>query len=58
VVTYDGVLAIWDLDKPGKEKYAHNIANLEGKAKVRSICWSTARAELFSANADGTVTFW
>jgi len=24
----DGILAIWDLDKPGKEKYAHNIANL------------------------------
>jgi len=54
----DGVLAIWDLDKPGKEKYAHNIANLQGKAKVRSVVWSSSRAELFSANADGTVTFW
>jgi len=30
----DGVLAIIDLQKPGKEKYAHNIANLQGKAKV------------------------
>jgi len=30
----DGVLALIDLQKPGKEKYAHNIANLQGKAKV------------------------
>jgi WD40 repeat protein len=54
----DGILAIWDLDKPGKEKFAHNIANLHGKAKVRATAWSTSRTELMSANADGTVTFW
>jgi hypothetical protein len=30
----DGVLGIWDLQKPGKEKYATNIANLAGKKGV------------------------
>jgi len=30
----DGVLAIWDLQKPGKEKFASNIANLSGKKGV------------------------
>jgi len=54
----DGVLAIWDLDKPGKEKYAHNIASLQGKEKVRYAVWSSGRAELMSGNGDGTVTFW
>jgi len=54
----DGVFAIHDLDKPGKEKYAHNIANLRGKPKVRFCVWSPGRAELMSGNDDGTVTFW
>jgi len=54
----DGVLAIHDLEKPGKEKYAINIANLQGKPKVRTVAWSTSRAELMSGNDDGTVTFW
>jgi len=54
----DGAIAIWDLEKPGKEKYAINIANLNGKPKIRVTCWSTGRAELMSGNADGTVTFW
>lgn len=30
----DGVIALIDLQKPGKEKYAHNIASLTGKTKV------------------------
>ena len=30
----DGVLAITDLQKPGKERYSAVIANLEGKSKV------------------------
>jgi WD40 repeat protein len=54
----DGVLAIWDLGKPGREKFAHNIANLHGKTKVRYAAWSSGRSELFSGNGDGTVTFW
>jgi hypothetical protein len=30
----DGVLTITDMQKPGKEKYAHVIASLSGKPKV------------------------
>jgi WD40 repeat protein len=54
----DGVITIHDLHKPGKEKFASNIANLHGKTKVRSCVWSTGRYELYTGNEDGTLTFW
>jgi len=53
----DGTIALIDLQKPGKEKYAHNIASLTGRTKVRRIVWSTSRAEIYSAAEDGTVAF-
>lgn len=31
----DGVLAITDLQKPGKERYSVVVANFEGKPKVK-----------------------
>lgn len=54
----DGNLAIWDVGKPGKEKYASSLATLAGKPKVRVCKWANARQELISGNQDGTVTFW
>jgi hypothetical protein len=53
----DGVIALIDLQKPGKEKYAHNIASLTGKLKVRHIVWSSNRSEIYSGAEDGTVAF-
>jgi len=53
----DGVIALIDLQKPGKEKYAHNIASLTGKLKVRHIVWSSIRSEIYSGAEDGTVAF-
>lgn len=35
----DGELAIFDIDKPNREKYAKQVASLQGKEKVRSIAW-------------------
>jgi hypothetical protein len=35
----DGELAIFDIDKPNREKYAKQVASLQGKEKVRSIVW-------------------
>lgn len=54
----DGVIAIFDIGKPGKEKYASSRAMLNGKPKVRNCRWASARQELVSGNQDGTVTFW
>ena len=54
----DGVLAIFDIGKPGKEKYASSRAMLNGKPKVRVCKWASSRQELISGNQDGTVTFW
>ena len=54
----DGVIAIFDIGKPGKERYASSRAMLNGKPKVRTCRWATSRQELISGNQDGTVTFW
>jgi len=54
----DGVIAIFDIGKPGKEKYASSRAMLLGKPKVRTCKWASNRQELISGNQDGTVTFW
>jgi len=53
----DGTIALIDLQKPGKEKFAHNIASLSGRNKVRRVVWSTSRAEIYSGGEDGTVAF-
>lgn len=39
----DGQLNVFDLDKPGREKYAKISATLKGKEKVRSITWAQKR---------------
>jgi len=54
----DGVLALIDMQKPGKERYASIVANFEGKKKVRSCVWSTYRTELYTGTEDGVLTFW
>ena len=66
----DGVIALIDAQKPGKEKYAHNVANLTGKTKVQSefcrsynilkirrVVWSSIRAEIYGGSEDGTIAF-
>ena len=54
----DGELNVFDLDKPGREKYAKLNATLMGKDKVRSVCWSSKRNEIMCGTADGAITFW
>lgn len=39
----DGELNVFDLDKPGREKYAKMTAFMKGKEKVRSITWAPKR---------------
>ena len=40
----DGELNVFDMDKPGREKYAKLIVTLMGKDKVRSVTWSNKKA--------------
>jgi len=54
----DGQIAIWDMQKPGKEKFASMIAKLAGKPETRSLAWTPSRYELYSGTEDGTITFW
>ena len=39
----DGELNVFDLDKPGRQKYAKLNATIQGKQKIRSIAWSAKR---------------
>lgn len=54
----DGEVAIFDIDKPNREKYAKQVASLQGKEKVRSIVWLPDRSEVAVGTADGSITFW
>lgn len=49
---------MFDLDKPGREKYAKMNATLRGKEKVRAVTWASKRTEIISGYADGSITFW
>lgn len=54
----DGELNVFDLDKPGREKFAKMAATLRGKEKVRAICASDKRNEIYTGTEDGNITFW
>jgi len=54
----DGVLAVIDMQKPDRAKYAQPIAHLRGKKKVRCILWSSSKNEIYTGGEDGTLTFW
>ena len=54
----DGELNVFDLDKPGREKYAKMTAFMKGKEKVRAITWAPKRSEIITGTEDGSITFW
>lgn len=54
----EGEVAVFDIEKPGKEKFAKLSASLVGKKKVRSVTWSSSRSEIFVGTQDGTITIW
>ncbi|EAR93569.2 PX-SNARE domain protein (macronuclear) [Tetrahymena thermophila SB210] len=54
----DGEIAVIDIEKPGREKYAKLSASFVGKKKVRSVSWSGSRGEIYVGTQDGTITIW
>jgi len=46
----DGEIGIFDIEKPGREKFAKQSASLKGKTKLRFLDWSAARGEIFTGN--------
>lgn len=54
----DGELAMFEIEKPGKEKYAKQIASFKSKGKVRVIEWSANRGEIYLGHEDGIITIW
>ena len=52
----DGELCIFEIEKPGKEKFAKRIATFQSKSKVRSITWSSNRGEIYLGDEEGIIT--
>lgn len=52
------MISVFDIDKPGREKFAKQIAALMGKEKPRSLVWVPKRMEILVGHGNGTVTFW
>ena len=53
-----GEMNIYEMGKPGRERFAKRVATLQTKNKVRAIGWSKERKEAFLGHADGVVSIW
>ncbi len=55
---YDyGELCMFEIEKAGKEKFAKKIATFQSKKKVKALCWSSSRGEIYLGDEEGIITF-
>lgn len=54
----DGEIGVFDLQKPGREKFVKQTASFKGKTHVRYIEWSSSRGEVYVGCKDGSITVW
>ena len=54
----DGLIAVFDLDKPGKEKLTKQIAMFQGKENPRRLAWNPEKMEILVGMENGTIYFW
>ncbi|KRX05178.1 WD40-repeat-containing domain [Pseudocohnilembus persalinus] len=54
----DGEIGVFQLEKPGREKFVKQTASFKGKTNIRFIEWSSSRMEIYVGTKDGTVTVW
>ena len=53
-----GLISVYDIGKPGREKFAKNVAAYPGEKSSREIVWLKGRSEFAIGNSNGTVAFW
>jgi len=53
-----GLVSVYDIGKPGREKFAKNVANYPSSKGSREIVWLTGRSEFAIGGADGNIAFW
>lgn len=53
-----GLISVYDIGKPGKEKFAKNVANYPAQKGSREICWLTGRSEFAIGDSHGNIAFW
>lgn len=52
----DGELCMFEIEKPGKEKFAKKIATFQTKKKIKCITWSSNRGEIYLGDDEGIIT--
>ena len=53
-----GLISVFDIGKPGKEKFAKNVANYPAEKGGREICWLNGRSEFAIGGSSGHITYW
>jgi hypothetical protein len=53
-----GLISVYDIGKPGREKFAKNVANYPSSKGSREIVWLMGRSEFAIGGSDGSVAFW
>lgn len=55
----DGLVTLFDMGAPGKEKFTKPITQFNGKAGVRVICMrDKPRREIITGDNTGVITVW
>ena len=55
----DGLITVYDLGQPGKERLAKELVSFMGKDGVRLVAWrEKPRREIITADESGVVTVW
>ena len=55
----DGLITVYDLGQPGKERLAKELVSFMGKDGVRLVAWrEKPRREIITADETGVVTVW
>jgi WD40 repeat protein len=54
----EGLISIYDMGPPGKERFIKLVAELHGKPNSRLLKWREQGQEIIEAGQDGIVSFW
>jgi hypothetical protein len=54
----EGCLSIFEIGKPGRERFVKQIASYQGRPGIRFICWREKNREIISGSHCGKVTVW
>jgi len=54
----NGTITVFDVGKPGREKFTKGIGNYPSKAGSRELVYLSGRSEFAVGLSDGNISFW